>query len=576
MNALLTALVTGLLVDACTGLKIWPKPAHVSVAPDEAGCRIAAGFSFKSELVAGPFVDLLTQFARDATAKMTILTTAGAGLATSTELCIVTSCALRVDDPLGTIGLNTESEAHAIDFRDVGECSITCKTVFGCMHGMRSFLQIVDPIYGLAVPVAFSISDEPAFSHRALMLDTGSHFLPTDLILETIEMMSETKLNVLHWHISEHQSFPMESRVYPKLSGKGAFSPKAVYSQADVRTIVAFARARGIRVIPELDVPAHTTSWFRGYPELLGSTTWAIDLTREDNYVFLEKLLVETRALFATDIHEEEAMIHLGGDETENCWETPEINAWMEARGMSGKGDLVQYWVSRLTAMATKIDIRITLWADFLMDTIDGFGDESNRIVWQTWQHSEASSAMLAAVLQRDVIHSQGFYLDHTYETWMDFYGRPLKPAPGLIGGETCLWTAWADETNAFMETWPRAAAAAERFWRGDKGSLKAKYGAALRLAKWRCRMVHLFGHPGVGPVGDTGSDTIENPWVTSLTGASESFWIDAANADKTQFWCPEADLGTPWAVVRAPVWTSSTPSWNLLMSIIPVLIILN
>ena len=531
-------LVLGLCVEGSWArqTKIWPKPETVEIYTDQE-CMITAGFAFTSELTTGPFVSLLADFAIDATGKMATLSRAWSarppGFTQLVTPCVVKSCALRVELASGRIGKDTATESYGISFSEK-ECVVTCKTAFGCMHGVRSFLQLVDPIYDLAIPTLFWIWDQPQLSHRGLMLDTGAHFLSVGLILESIEMMAEVKLNVLHWHIADHQSFPMESLVYPKLSRDGAFSPKAVYSQTDVKTIVAYARARGIRVVPELDVPAHTTSWFKGYPELLGFTTWAIDPTREENYVFLENLLVETRDLFATDINDERAMIHLGGDETAECWDVPGIAAWMTTRGMTTKADLIKYWISRLSGIAAKIHVRLTLWADFLADTgnsIAGFADESNRIVWQTWEHSVQESMDLAAQIGRDVIHSAGFYLDHTWETWMDIYGVALWQAPGLVGAETSMWTAWADETNVFMETWPRAAAAAERFWCGDRCSLHTKYDAVLRLAKWRCRMVYLFGHPEVAPVGDAWAETIEN------------FWVYASHADKTQLWCPEADL---------------------------------
>lgn len=105
--------------------------------------------------------------------------------------------------------------------------------------------------------------------HRGLLLDTSRHFIPVDDILLILDGMSYNKLNVFHWHIVDDNSFPYESNVFPKLSLKGSYHPTMIYSASNIRKIIDYARIRGIRVIPEFDTPAHTTSWGQGHPELL-------------------------------------------------------------------------------------------------------------------------------------------------------------------------------------------------------------------------------------------------------------------------------------------------------------------
>lgn len=113
------------------------------------------------------------------------------------------------------------------------------------------------------------IYDKPRMPHRGLLLDTSRHFIPVDDILLILDGMSYNKLNVFHWHIVDDNSFPYESSAFPKLSLKGSYHPTMVYSAYNIRKIIEYARIRGIRVIPEFDTPAHTTSWGQGHPELL-------------------------------------------------------------------------------------------------------------------------------------------------------------------------------------------------------------------------------------------------------------------------------------------------------------------
>ena len=106
---------------------------------------------------------------------------------------------------------------------------------------------------GLVLPQAHvNILDSPRFRHRGLMIDTGRHYLPVSLIHACLDAMSYIKFNVLHWHISDDQSFPLESTVAPKLADDGAFSAYHHYTKEDVAGIIEFARLRGIRVIPEV------------------------------------------------------------------------------------------------------------------------------------------------------------------------------------------------------------------------------------------------------------------------------------------------------------------------------------
>lgn len=140
---------------------------------------------------------------------------------------------------------------------------ISAETVFGARHGLETLSQLmtkrVDRMKraGLVIVSSASITDKPAYQHRGLLLDSARHFIPVPTILRILDGMSATKMNVFHWHITDSQSFPMESKRLPQMTFYGAYSEEKVYQKSDIDSVVTYAKYRGIRVIFELDAPAH-------------------------------------------------------------------------------------------------------------------------------------------------------------------------------------------------------------------------------------------------------------------------------------------------------------------------------
>jgi N-acetyl-beta-hexosaminidase len=194
------------------------------------------------------------------------------------------------------------------------------------LHGLQTFLQMVHPTpQGFAVS-SVVIEDKPRFPWRGLMIDSGRHFIPLDIIRQNLDAMEAVKFNLLHWHLSDDQGFRVESKLYPKLQGRG--SDGQFYTQDEIRGIIAYARDRGIRVMPEFEMPSHANSLYVGYPELADgegpchlkrkfgekwgrerkpSEDSSMDPTRESTYIFLDCLLGEMSALFP------DAYLHVGG-----------------------------------------------------------------------------------------------------------------------------------------------------------------------------------------------------------------------------------------------------------------------
>ena len=232
------------------------------------------------------------------------------GTPLSKEIGTVATGATLVVDVRGageTVQSPDEDESYSLTITNAG-AKLEAATVVGATRGLQTLLQLLqtEPA-GYYFPTV-KIEDAPRFRWRGLMIDCGRHFEPVAVIKRTLDGMSAVKLNVFHWHLTEDQGFRIESKLYPKLTGMG--SDGLFYSQDEAREIVAYARERGIRVVPEFDMPGHSKSWFVGYPELasapgpytirreFGIEDAAMDPTRESTYAFLDGFVGEMAQIF--------------------------------------------------------------------------------------------------------------------------------------------------------------------------------------------------------------------------------------------------------------------------------------
>ncbi|KNA20214.1 hypothetical protein SOVF_054390 isoform B [Spinacia oleracea] len=196
----------------------------------------------------------------------------------------------------------------------VGFATIEANTVYGALRALETFSQLCTFDYGSKTVKVFKapwyIQDEPRFAYRGLLIDTSRHYLPVDVIKHIIESMSYAKLNVLHWHIVDEESFPLETPSYPNL-WKGSYSRWERYTIEDAYEIVNFAKERGIHVMPEIDVPGHAESWGVGYPDLWPSSSCKEPLDVSKNFTFdvVSGILTDMSKIFPFEL------FHLGGDE---------------------------------------------------------------------------------------------------------------------------------------------------------------------------------------------------------------------------------------------------------------------
>ncbi len=386
-----------------------------------------------------------------------------------------------------------EDESYELSVTDSG-AKLTAPTSLGVLRGLQTFLQLVQITpAGFAAP-AVTIKDQPRFPWRGTLIDVSRHFIPIDVLKRNIDGMAAVKMNVLHWHLSDDQGFRVESKVFPKLTGAG--SDGMFYTQGEIRDFIAYAHDRGIRVMPEFDIPGHSRSWFLGYPELSsGSGPYTLegggidpimDPTRETTYKFLQKFIAEMAKLFP------DAYFHIGGDEVDGKqWDAnPKIQAFIHAHGMKNNQDLQAYFNQRLQKIVAKNHKIMVGWDEILHP------DLPKTIIVQSWRGQKSLAE--AAKQGYSGLLSFGYYLDLMWPAARHYAVDPMADAAAaltpeekgrILGGESCQWAEWVTPENIDSHIWPRNAAIAERLWSPqnvtDVASMYARMNAVSLDLEW-------------------------------------------------------------------------------------------
>jgi hexosaminidase len=364
-----------------------------------------------------------------------------------------------------------EDESYVLEITSSG-ASLRAPNPLGTLHGLETFLQLVETVpSGFVVP-AVLIEDQPRFPWRGLMIDVSRHFIPMEVLKRNLDGMAAVKINVFHWHLSDNQGFRIESKKFPKLQKMG--SDGLYYTQEEVRELVAYAADRGIRVVPEFDMPGHATSWFVGYPELAsGKGPYAIERkwgvfdpamnpTEERTYKFLDEFIGEMAHLFP------DRYFHIGGDEVNGVeWSAnPAIRGFMRAHGIKNNDALQAHFNQRVQALVHKHGKIMMGWDEILNPELP------KSIVIQSWR-GQQSLATAASEGYRGLL-SSGYYLDLNQAAAQHY---PVDPMTGptanlttderarILGGEACMWAEYVSPENIDSRIWPRAAAIAERLW---------------------------------------------------------------------------------------------------------------
>ncbi|EIN12307.1 N-acetylhexosaminidase [Punctularia strigosozonata HHB-11173 SS5] len=435
---------------------------------------------------------------------LTVALRAGAGVASVSEEAIK--------------DLEARDDAYALAIpAGGGTATLTANTTLGLFRGLTTFGQLwytVDGmVYTLEAPIA--IQDAPEFPYRGLLLDTSRHFFPVSDIERTLDAMSWAKMNQLHWHVVDSQSFPLEIPGFTEVSRKGAYDASSVYGPSDVAHIVSYAAARGIDVLAEIDTPGHTAIISESHPEHVAcpqAAPWAdfaneppagqLRLASPATRNFTRGLIAAAARMFPS------ALFSTGGDEVNvNCYETDgPTRDELEAAGRTLEQALSAFVVNNHRALE-ELGKTPVVWEEMVLDFNVTLSNETVVMVW-------ISSENAAAIVRKGyrLVHapSDYFYLDcgagewlgsdpeanswcDPFKTWQRAYtfdpfaNLTAEEQKLVLGGQQLLWTEQSSPANLDSIVWPRAAASAELFWSGP--SRTNVTGALARLHELAFRM---------------------------------------------------------------------------------------
>jgi hexosaminidase len=388
-----------------------------------------------------------------------------------------------------------EDESYTLEVTPAG-AKLNAANPLGVLRGLQTLLQLVTiSPDGFAAP-AVTIHDQPRFTWRGLMIDSSRHFTPLDVLKRNLDGVEAVKLNVFHWHLSDNQGFRVESKKLPKLQTLG--SGGEYYTQEEIRDVIAYARDRGIRVVPEFDMPGHSSAWFVGYPEIASTpgpfkidAEWgvldpAMDPTNEKTYKFLDTLIGEMAKLFP------DHYFHIGGDEVNGkAWDAnPKIQEFKKAHNYKSDEELQAYFSQRVQKIVNKHGKAAVGWDEIFVP------GAPKDIVIHSWRGPESLAA--AAKQGYRGILSNGYYIDLMWSAARHYAVDPLGgPAADLtadqkqlvLGGEATMWSEYVNWENIDSRIWPRSAAIAERYWSPqtvtDVNSMYARLDIISQRLEW-------------------------------------------------------------------------------------------
>jgi len=374
-----------------------------------------------------------------------------------------------------------------------GSVLLDAESAAGYQHGLMSLLQLISNDGKRLKVRKVAIRDYPNHEWRGLMLDSSRTFIPPEMIKKYLDHLAELKLNVFHWHLTDDQGWRLESKVYPKLHQDasdleylsedkkkalrdyGWDMSRGYYTQEEVREIVAYARERNIMVVPEIDVPGHSSAMLHAYPDLSCSgegapiRTWtsiyptALCPGKESVYDFLDNLFAEVAGLFPAPY------VHIGSDEVVGAdWLPYEGNReLMEKYDLQGRKGLQGYFVKRAHKILLKHGKTMIAWDE----TASYLPEDAVCQVWRDHDYAEVAASkgnrVIVSLFTPHYLNYSPFF--HTMKSIYNFRQVPAdlsaKQRELIIGGEVCIWGRQPTVEDMETLTFPRLLAFSESVW---------------------------------------------------------------------------------------------------------------
>lgn len=463
----------------------------------------------------------------------------------------ITDINFDIDQPEASLQMEVDESYSLFVKGNSSSIQVSAATTWGALHALTTLGQIV--FYDQAserfyIELSVSIKDWPLYPHRGVLIDSGRNYLSVGSILDNIDIMSMAKMNVLHWHLVDSQSWPIKLEVYPEMVND-AYSDLEIYSKLDIEYVISYAKQRGVRVIPELDMPGHSRagylalnksilacedSWWSGDIWLEHTAVepppGQLEILKDETYDVVGKIYTELSEIFPDNI------FHVGGDELQaNCYkDSTTVRDWFCENENRTFKDLTQHWIDRAVPIFKQVpERRLMMWEDVITSHDAGAHHVSKDVIVQSWSNFGENIQNLTNRGYDVVVSSHNFlYLDcgyggwltndprysekaendefnygqggswcGPYKTWQRIYGFNIaanltaEQQKHILGAEAALWGEQTDSIVLIQNIWPRTAALAENLWSGnvdpETGDLRT-FSMVLRILNFREYLVAL------------------------------------------------------------------------------------
>lgn len=458
---------------------------------------IQSCISILSNSVSGDFVESLKQMYNSPVFGKS------SNLVFGSECPVSISITVENPDIMMPKGFDSASEWYSLNISSEGQITIDSNYQVGVLRAMETFAQLVNRKNGVTIKsLPISINDQPRYPYRGFMLDVSREYYPISSLKQIIDGLRMTKINHMHLHLTDDDSIPLQFPSYPDMVKHTAFSEEEIYTAEDMKDLIKYANDRGIKIIPEVDIPGHIrslgndpskkhllTCYDKNYKWKMqdgqyivgGPPSAVINPTLDETYEFIANIVKDLNEMFS-----DAEFLHFGGDEvnTSGCWTAvPEIKQFMDENNMTTGTELFAYFNQRLRKTIDGVlkdeKREIAHWTN--SRGLDIKWDEGSLL--QYWGLEKDLPELIKAYPGHKHILSlqDKFYFDcgtgnkygdglcDPYDTWA--MGRIFEPtdyygdSDMLLGGEAPLWGELSTPYNMFNKVWPRLGVMSDIFW---------------------------------------------------------------------------------------------------------------